>query len=129
MKKTVCILLTLCLLLPLTVWAEGETPVRRVSVTVTPPSAGGRTTQAPPQVVVEGEGIVLAYNEWLWGPDMYVSVGPDYEFQEGETYYIYLLIRAEAGYAFPKEGTPTSGIDEGFITFDGCEAAGAEVTW
>ncbi len=131
MKKLVSSVLFIALLfslisvLPLNAYAA--TAINGVSVTVTAPAAGSDTEKSPPQVSVGDGDYSLFTAGWLYGPDIYMSGEPYFEFTAGETYYMLVTLKANDGYEFTKSGRLATGIDEGYDYFDGCRVTGGDL--
>lgn len=107
-----------------------EYEITGLTVDVTPPKGGTTSYDAPPQVTVgEGQHCTISSVSWLYGPNMYTSDDPYLEFSEGETYYIYVLLKADDGYHFEKSAEEGGGIDEGFALFKGCTVNGGSLVF
>lgn len=103
--------------------------IEHLTVTVTPPVVGQKSSEVRPQISVSEDNAVLSNvqlqaTSWMYDPDIYASTEPDLTFEAGQTYYIYAFIKANEGWSFKKGSTSGTGNDEGFQIFDGCTVNG-----
>ena len=98
-----------------------------LTVNVTPPKAGQRSIETDPVVTVKGTDCVIDNASWLMYLNGYTTEELDVTFEEGETYYVYVLIKARDGKTFNKGAYLSGGVDEGFYIFDGCTVKGGEL--
>ncbi len=109
---------------------KDETVIDRVEIGVGAPPAGGNTLQTVPDVtLISPEHCTIDTVEWLYGPDIYISGTPEITFEAGETYYIYVMLKADEGYTFARSDKTSQGIDEGFNLFEGCTVSGGSVVF
>ncbi|MCR5636459.1 MAG: hypothetical protein K6F76_04700 [Clostridiales bacterium] len=101
--------------------------ISNVSVTVASPQAGTSSADVKPQVELTSEGCSLASALWLYGLNMYTSDEPVFDFEEGQTYYMYVMLKADSDLEFAKSSELAGGIDEGFDYFRGCTVTGGEL--
>ena len=98
-----------------------------LTVNVTPPKAGQRSIETDPVVTVKGTDCEVDSATWLMYLSGYTTEEMDVTFEEGETYYVYVLIKARDGKIFNKGAYLSGGVDEGFYIFDGCTVKGGEL--
>lgn len=80
------------------------TTISSLSMTVTPPEAGTRSTDAKPNVSVSTEGIASYTASWQDHTDVR-SMEPDtLDFVAGNTYYALITLHPAEGYAFKTNG-------------------------
>ncbi len=101
--------------------------INNVSVTVTPPEIGTSSADVKPQVELTSEGCSVASTLWLYGLNMYTSDEPVFDFEEGQTYYMYVMLKADSDCEFVTSAETAGGIDEGFAYFEGCNVTGGEL--
>ena len=99
--------------------ADPKIVISEVTVSVTSPTVGSKSTDAEPGAAVAATTYSLEYKGWLPGLNEYSSSTPEFTFAAGTTYYMYVTLKAESGYAFAKGYPIESGIDEGKSKFAG----------
>ncbi len=128
-KKILSVALVLCFLSVLIpvhaapVFAE-TAEITSLSLSVTGPRPGQRSTDTAPVVKAEDGPFSIVAVSWLETLSGYSSQEPDLTFLFGETYYVYVLLKADKGYAFQKGKPIFSGVDEGYAEFAGCSVTG-----
>ncbi|MBQ2468349.1 MAG: S-layer homology domain-containing protein [Clostridia bacterium] len=101
--------------------------IENVEVAVTPPKAGQKSLETSPVVTVNGTDCEIDSASWLPYLSGYTTEELDVTFEEGGTYYVYVLLKAKDGMTFDKGEAVSNGIDEGFSIFDGCTVTGGEL--
>ena len=132
-KQLLCLALALVLLLAALPAAAlparaGETEITSLTVYTAPPPPGERSLDLAPLVSLGyGAHCSILACSWLEEPTGYSSVEPDFVFEDGKTYYAYVVLQADEGFVFKKGALIESGVDEGFFAFDGCTLNGADL--
>ena len=107
-----------------------ENVITSVTLDVTPPAAGQTCPETRPTVTLaDGQRCTVYSTSWLTALNMYTSEELPCTFEEGQTYYIYILLKAEDGVRFQKSGTYATGIDEGADFFSGCTVTGGTLAF
>ncbi len=109
--------------------APATDEIETVSVTVRPPVAGTKSIGNPPQAVLNSAGCSLIQVDWMFGLEIYTTMTLDVVFEEGETYYMLLSLKADEGKTFKKSAFVYGGIDEGAVRFDGCTVEGGTLEY
>ena len=96
--------LTAFAMMPLTAgsaYAEGNV-IDRITVTVTPPSAGTASTNAKSAVTINAPGISKYFASWQDHTGYSTQEPETLDFVEGENYYAVITLHADSGYVFKK---------------------------
>ncbi len=109
--------------------APASDEIETVSITVRPPVAGTKSIEIPPQAVLNSAGCSLIQVDWMFGLEIYTTMSLDVVFEEGETYYMLLSLKADEGKTFKKSTFVYGGIDEGAVRFDGCTVEGGTLEY
>ena len=132
-KQLLCLALALVLVLAALPAAAlparaGETEITGLTVYTDAPPPGERSLDLAPLVSLgySAHCSILACS-WLEEPTGYSSVEPDFVFEDGKTYYAYVVLQADEGFVFRKGAPVESGVDEGFFAFDGITLNGADL--
>ncbi len=109
--------------------APASDEIETVSITVRPPVAGTKSIEIPPQAVLNSAGCSLIQVDWMFGLEIYTTMSLDVVFEEGETYYMLLSLKADEGKTFKKSTFVYGGIDEGAVRVDGCTVEGGTLEY
>ena len=110
MKKILCLMLCLMMLIPAAVSQAEETPITSISLTVTVPTAGETAATRPKVTVPSGSPYVVYAANWI-SDDYNDGLPENYVFEAGKVYNILLsLITASNDYVFQ---SPTFHITNG----------------
>ena len=111
MKKILCFLLCLMMIVPSVVSLAENPPISSITINVTVPAAGGLARDQKNPTEPSGANYFVADCYWMKkSGSSFMDMEPDDMFEEGQDYLIDVHVIAESGYEFDQDVVVSSNV-------------------